>query len=155
VRNAGQQDGLTETDQETLSLMMPRLFAAMLAVGAVPLAGLTLILLIYAITDGNVGGALLCFTLVFGPGCLLTVGYVVRAVHTPAFPTRVKFWCFSFVVQGVWLVIGLRDHPFSSATLWWSFAFIASALSLLLEFFVDDEAVEWESSPSECQTSSE
>ncbi len=82
--------------------------------------------------------------LVFGPGYLVTVGYIARSVCTPPFVFRRLIWIASFLVQGAWLAyIGseIVEELCSGRTfnepliplLWWAFATIASVVGLLTD----------------------
>lgn len=81
---------------------------------------------------------------VFGPGYLVTLGYIVRVVSTPSLTTRRLIWVGSLLVQGAWLawfawaVIerlaagGTVNEPLLPFA-WWAFAVLASVVGLLTE----------------------
>lgn len=82
----------------------------------------------------------------FGPGYLVTLGYIVRSVSTPPLGARYLIWASSFLVQGAWLLwlswgtmegiaagrSVLRDVANPMAA-WWVFATAASVVGLLCE----------------------
>jgi hypothetical protein len=81
--------------------------------------------------------------LIFGPGYVVTIGYLVRACSTPSLESRVGIWILSALVQGIWLIWAccgifqgarFRGHAFEFVTLgWWVFAFVASVYAILNE----------------------
>ena len=82
--------------------------------------------------------------LLFGPGYLVTLGYIIRSVSTPALTTRRLIWVVSLVVQGGWLAwialsmfIGVvTGHSLNEPVLvvsWWVFATAASVVGFLAE----------------------
>jgi hypothetical protein len=114
-------------------MMLIRAIAAVLAIGGafwgVALAGLFN-------SEGDPGRVLI-FCLTAGPGYLITLGYLLRAVWYPPLPVSVVIWMSSIVVQGTWLMIGLSDGKLSLFLLWWLGAFLASGVALWLEFRQD------------------
>jgi hypothetical protein len=81
-------------------------------------------------------------TLIFIPGYIITVGYIVRCCYTPRLLWRRVIWGTSAVVQGAWLIsiMGIcifsvysdlrhagdvEDDvlPIIFDSLWWAFAF--------------------------------
>ena len=82
--------------------------------------------------------------LVFGPGYLITVGYVIRAVSTPPLAARRLIWVCSLLVQGAWLLylvwaeteqlaLGRSIHEPNIMSVWWLFATVASCVGLFAE----------------------
>ena len=70
--------------------------------------------------------------LIWLPGYLVTVGYVIRAFFNPTVSIRIAIWLSSFLVQGLWLNRGFLDFgPF--AVIWWWFATVATALALFID----------------------
>jgi hypothetical protein len=82
----------------------------------------------------------------FGPGYLVTLGYIVRSVSTPPAGVRMLIWASSLLVQGAWLLFliwGVTEKVASggSATTdasnlmmaWWAFATAASVAGLLAD----------------------
>jgi hypothetical protein len=81
----------------------------------------------------------------FGPGYLVTVGYLVRACCNPPIRLRVAIWLLSALVQGAWLLLALGlvvqgeyfDDYYKAFTFgvvilaWWTFAFAASVYGVL------------------------
>jgi hypothetical protein len=81
---------------------------------------------------------------VFGPGYLVTLGYIVRSVSTPPLMARRLIWGISIIVQGCWLawiVWGISEKVMAGHTsnepslpvAWWLFATAASVVGLLAE----------------------
>jgi hypothetical protein len=83
---------------------------------------------------------------VFGPGYLVTVGYIVRSVSKPPTAGRLLIWLSSLLVQGAWLLFliwGMIEkvaagrsaaHDVANATTaWWAFATLASVVGLLAD----------------------
>jgi hypothetical protein len=81
---------------------------------------------------------------VFGPGYLVTLGYIVRSVSTPALTARRLIWGVSILVQGSWLawivwgmsekvVAGRMPNESVLPVAWWVFATAASVAGLLAE----------------------
>jgi hypothetical protein len=73
--------------------------------------------------------------MLFGPGYLITIGYICRTFWTPISEWRRMIWGTSAIVQGAWLTWvlieatkrGLRGIAFEYISLgWWAFAFLAS-----------------------------
>jgi hypothetical protein len=84
--------------------------------------------------------------IVFGPGYLVTLGYIVRSVSTPPAGFRVLIWVSSLLVQGAWLLFmiwnvfetiaagGSAMHDIENImTAWWVFATAASVVGLLAD----------------------
>jgi len=80
---------------------------------------------------------------VFGPGYVVTVGYLVRAFSTLSLVSRIGIWLLSALVQGAWLIWALcgifrgawfRGYAFEVVTLgWWIFAFAVSVYAICTE----------------------
>ena len=83
---------------------------------------------------------------VFGPGYLVTVGYIVRSVSTPPRAGRLLIWLSSLLVQGAWLLFLIWEviekvaagrsaaHDVANVmTAWWAFATVASVVGLLAD----------------------
>jgi hypothetical protein len=81
---------------------------------------------------------------IFGPGYLVTLGYIVRSVCTPPLMARRLIWIASLLVQGAWLAwfawalvekIAAGGAPNEPAlpVAWWVFATAASAIGLFTE----------------------
>jgi hypothetical protein len=100
----------------------------------------------------GVGWGLFCLPLVFssfyglilfGPGYIVTAGYVARACLELSWGVRVGIWWLSALVQGAWLIWALcgisqgawfRGFAFEWVTLvWWACAFVASMFGALSE----------------------
>jgi hypothetical protein len=121
------------------ALSEPRLVAMLLAVGGC-FWGLLLLPWLF---QPDVSPRALA---VFGPGYLVTLGYIVRSVTTPPRAVRYLIWASSILVQGAWLVwliwavteqlaagrSVLRDIA-NLMTAWWVFATAASVVGLLTE----------------------
>lgn len=82
--------------------------------------------------------------LFFGPGYLVTLGYLVRTVTTPSVAARRMIWICSILVQGAWLLVLVWDvvKQLSSGrsvneprlfAAWWIFATVASVVGLFAE----------------------
>ena len=83
---------------------------------------------------------------VFGPGYLVTLGYIVRSISTPPPGARLLIWVSSLLVQGGWLLFLIwgvieklvaggsvaRDIA-NPATAWLVFATVASLVGLLAD----------------------
>lgn len=80
---------------------------------------------------------------VFGPGYVVTLGYIVRAITTPRPTVRVFIWSSSLLVQGGWLSyvtwgivsageLAAKDFA-NGMTAWWAFATVVSAAGLFLD----------------------
>lgn len=83
---------------------------------------------------------------VFGPGYVVTLGYIVRSLSTPTTAVCVLIWVSSLLVQGAWLLLliwgviekaasgGAVAHEVASIpAAWWVFAFVASVAGLLAD----------------------
>jgi hypothetical protein len=81
---------------------------------------------------------------VFGPGYLITLGYIIRSVSTPPLVVRRLIWSASIIIQGSWLawtiwaiceqvITGHTLNEPSLPTAWWVFATAASVVGLLAE----------------------
>jgi hypothetical protein len=97
---------------------------------------------LYFIILGNTAYTLL----LFGPGYVITFGYIVRAVGSPSVTFKRLIWGTSAILQGSWLAWGtyllihdgLRSIVFDFVTTgWWGFAFFASAYGLAFDVSVD------------------
>lgn len=85
------------------------------------------------------------FWAVFGPGYLITLGYIIRAVCTPPMIFRRLIWIGSLLVQGAWLLWLIwcvieevaagnsARNEANLATAWWVFATAASVAGLFTE----------------------
>jgi hypothetical protein len=102
---------------------------------------------------GGVGWGLFClpfvfwsplgWILVFGPGYVVTIGYLVRAFSTMSLGSHIGIWLLSALIQGAWLIWALswvfqgawfRGHTFEVVILgWWVFAFAASMYAICTE----------------------
>jgi hypothetical protein len=82
--------------------------------------------------------------LVFGPGYLVTVAYLVRAITTPPLRYRQVIWVLSILVQGGWLALDIvdilgKEEPTTRLTnansmdAWWLIATVGSAVALMME----------------------
>jgi hypothetical protein len=82
--------------------------------------------------------------LVFGPGYVVTVGYLIRTVTTPPLRARQVIWVLSLLVQGGWLtwhVVGTLAssgpiHKLTEPRLvvaWWLIATAASIVALIMD----------------------
>jgi hypothetical protein len=85
----------------------------------------------------------------FGPGYVVTFGYLVRAIYTPSIRLRVGIWLLSALVQGAWLLWSLSGvltgEYFSDyykafifgiiILVWWAFAFAASVYGIFTDRF--------------------
>ena len=81
--------------------------------------------------------------LVFGPGYVVTLGYVLRVFMTPPLRWRLTIWLSSILLQGAWLtwyVVGtVGDGNFGQLTqlnvlvVWWFFATVISIAGLFAE----------------------
>lgn len=78
--------------------------------------------------------------MVFGPGYLVTFGYLVRLFGTPPLAWRYLIWISSLVVQGAWIVwmiaaggLGqiFKEPPIPVA--WWIGSVILTAVALAYE----------------------
>jgi hypothetical protein len=72
----------------------------------------------------------------FAVGYLVTAGYIVRVVTTPALGVRRLIWGASILVQGAWLCVGVVDLGRRGADLvfwWWAFATLASVVAIASE----------------------
>ena len=84
-------------------------------------------------------------TLVFIPGCIITVGYIVRFSSVPQLSWRRVIWGGSALVQGAWLAVFLvalfsqghisADDIFRPmiAWVWWVFALGVSIYGLFYD----------------------
>jgi len=115
----------------------PRLIAVMLA-----LAGLVWGVFLLAVALSSAGANWGFFFAVFGPGYLVTIGYLLRAAGTPPLRVRQGIWVVSILVQGAWLVLDVaenlpRSRPWESESLllpgWWLLAVVCSTVALRLE----------------------
>jgi hypothetical protein len=112
-----------------------RVLAGVLAFGGV-LWGLFCLLLILPYDS-------ITALLYFGPGYVVTAGYIVRLCSTPPLGWRRAIWGLSALVQGAWLLWYLTEllrgasgprKPFEWIALaWWSFAFSTSVLGFVAE----------------------
>ena len=80
--------------------------------------------------------------ILFGPGYVVTVGYVVRCCLNPPLTWRRAIWDLSGLVQGIWLLCalsgmvqgGFRGFAFEYISVaWWLFAFAVSAYAFVAE----------------------
>jgi len=110
-------------------------------------------LLVLILSIGGVAWGLLCLPflfwnpsyaiVIFGPGYVVTVGYLVRICWRLPMGARLGIWWLSAHVQGAWLIWALmgiaeggwfRGGTFEWITLlWWLFATVASVLAALTE----------------------
>ena len=114
-----------------------RTVAGLLAIGGICWGALLLPLILRA-------EHLLLPLLVFGPGYIVTLAYLVRATTTPPLRGRQFIWVLSILVQGGWLAcyvvatlgtdgaIGRITEP-NVIVAWWVFATLASVVALMLE----------------------
>ena len=81
---------------------------------------------------------------VFGPGYVVTVGYIIRTFSTPPLGVRRLIWIASLLVQGAWLlwiIWGISERLAAGNTVnepilvvgWWLFATGASVAGLVTE----------------------
>ncbi|HEY1378253.1 MAG TPA: hypothetical protein VGF55_15745 [Gemmataceae bacterium] len=116
---------------------LPRLLAAILALGG-GYWGLILSPWLFQLDVSPLA------LVVFGPGYLVTLGYVVRAVSTPSLSTRRFIWIASIIVQGGWLGFALWGIAEKVAAgrmpnepvlfeAWWALALVLSMAALLAE----------------------
>ncbi len=126
-----------------------RWIALLLAIGGCYWA----FILVGLLSAENVWG----FLLLFGPGYLVTFGYVVRAIWNVRVGWRRFIWIFSALVQGAWLVVvgysnissGLQMTPDRLAVLiWWSTATIASVYGAIADIPKREKWVECSSATS-------
>ena len=116
---------------------LPRLLAVLLALGGC-FWGLLLSPWIFrpGVSPAAISG--------FGPGYLVTLGYIVRSVSTPPLIARRLIWAGSIMVQGswlVWIVWAIFEQVLAGHTLnepvlfvaWWLFATATSVVGLLAE----------------------
>jgi hypothetical protein len=127
----------TRIPGERLARWVPRTLATVLAVG-----GCFFGLLLYPWTfRGDVSPLAVA---VFGPGYLITLGYIIRACSTPTLGFRRLLWSASLVIQGTWMVGDLSGMAARLAagqtlnepllpTAWWIFATFASVTGILLD----------------------
>jgi hypothetical protein len=112
-------------------------------------------LLAIVLSFGGVGWGMFCLPfffwnpsnalMLFGPGYVVTVGYIARACCTLSYGSRVGIWLLSALVQGAWLIWVLssiaegawfRGNAFALAFVmfgWWVLAFASSVFSLFTE----------------------
>jgi hypothetical protein len=119
-----------------LRLTAPRIIAGLLAIGGIYWGVLLLPLIPHAENQ-------LLPLLVFGPGYVVTLGYLIRVVTSPPLRGRQVIWGFSILVQGGWLVcyvvatlgggaISRLAEP-NLIVAWWLFATVGSVVALMLE----------------------
>lgn len=115
-----------------------RVLSGLLAIGGI-LWGL--FCLLFFIT----GDALRSLVL-FGPGYVVTIGYIVRFCTNPPLSARRTIWGLSCLVQGAWLgwyLWGAAHGGARASTLeflgvaWWSLAFGSSVLGLAADSGID------------------
>jgi hypothetical protein len=117
--------------------LLPRMLAGMLALGGL-FWGLLLSPWLFR------PEASLLAWLVFGPGYLVTLGYVIRATCTPPLAARRLIWVCSLLIQGGWLLsiawaeigqlaLGRSVHEPSLASAWWLFATVVSFVGFFAE----------------------
>lgn len=110
-------------------LSFARVVAAFLAVGG-GCWGLMCLLVICTASDATP-------LLLFGPGYVVTIGYIFRTIVDPSRGVRLWIWGSSAVVQGAWwggvtafLLMGYsQGRPFEGLNIlyiWWTFATFAS-----------------------------
>jgi hypothetical protein len=88
-------------------------------------------------------GDLLRSLLLFGPGYVVTIGYLWRAIVNPDPAWRRVIWGASALVQGGWIIwslIGSIQHgriltfPFANlSNAWWACSFVASLIGVLAD----------------------
>ena len=112
-----------------------RLLAAVLAVGGV-LWGLFCLPIF--VNNEHVERPIM----VFGPGYVVTIGYICRILWTMDRDLRRLVWGASALVQGAWLcwfLIGILNQGFRGfafqylALSWWTFSFLVSAYALIVD----------------------
>jgi len=129
---------MSEVDQNRVKLEhVPRILAGVLALG------------------GSCWGVLLSPWLfqrdasplawvVFGPGYIVTIGYIIRTFSTPPLGVCRAIWVASILVQGAWFFVsiwGISERVAAGNTVnepililaWWLFATGASVVGLLTE----------------------
>ncbi len=115
----------------------PRIVAGLLAIGGIYWS---VLLLPWMRQPEN----LLLKLFVFGPGYVVTLGYLIRVFASPPFLGRQVIWGASVLVQGGWLVchvVATLGHEGGitrlaqpiSVVAWWLFATVGSVVALLLE----------------------
>jgi hypothetical protein len=121
----------------SLRLTAPRIIAGLLAIGGIYWGVLLLPLIPHAENP-------LLPLLVFGPGYVVTLGYLIRVVTSPPLRGRQVIWGFSVLVQGGWLVCHVvatlgNGGPISRLTephlimAWWVFATVGSIVAFMME----------------------
>ena len=119
-----------------------RIFAGVLAAGGVFWGLFCLPLMIVGVPIRTIP--------TFGPGYLVTAGYIMRALMASppsglAVVLARAMWWLSALVQGAWLswlILGLIENPYDSTIwtpfgvlilLWWTFAFAVSVYGIFNE----------------------
>jgi hypothetical protein len=78
----------------------------------------------------------------FGPGYVITVGYICRAILTPSRQWRRVIWGSSALLQGAWLTwfvietarVGIRGFAFEYLSFgWWAFASVVSVCGFIID----------------------
>lgn len=96
--------------------------------------------------------------LLFGPGYLVTMGYVYRALWTPSNLARRVIWGLSALVQGAWLYwfitnvieYGLRGTKFDFVALtWWTVTFAMSIYAFAKDVNSDNRQASDQEAPGE------
>jgi hypothetical protein len=125
------------SDKELRLMWLPRTIAVLLALGGC-FWGLLLSPWLFRADVSPMAIA------VFGPGYLITLGYIIRSICTPSLGLRRFIWGASLLVQGLWLACitwAMAEHQLSGQSLndpllpiaWWALAAVASVVALFTE----------------------
>ena len=128
---------MAQSNYHCVSPWVPRLLAGLLAIGG-SFWGLILSPWLFRPEASPLAWA------VFGPGYLITIGYIIRTISMPPLGVRYLIWVSSLLVQGAWLlwliwavIVQLADdHSVNEPSMmaaWWFFATVASAVALSTE----------------------
>ena len=116
-----------------------RLFASVLAFGSVLWGAFGLFIIISLFRSSS--SYLIWSLLIFGPGYIIMVGYVIRAFCTLPTTLRRIIWAASCLVQGIWLVLSIdtvfslmRMDQFETLCIeWWIGTLIISVYGLIAD----------------------
>jgi hypothetical protein len=108
--------------------LLPRIIAGTLSIWGLFWA---VILAFFAASGGAFGG----FVAGFGFGCLVWIGWIVRALMRPELPVRITIWVASILYHSIWLFRLFGSSGGGVVEYWYIFIILLSITALSLEKF--------------------